>query len=134
MEMAVHSESWLGSWLNALSCRAGASSQEGGLERQLETELHETRVVHRGSDRAKRRGVEIRHKKAAGGVGGRKLRMVEEVEEFRPEIQAHVFPRQGELLDNRKVGIDEVRSRQRRARRISEFASCRCRACARIKP
>src|SRR5215472_10866309 len=34
--------------------------------------------------------------------------MVEEVEDLGPEIQAHVFPRQRELLDDRKVRVHEV--------------------------
>src|SRR5260370_6290958 len=80
--------------------RPRVPSQERELERQLETELNETGVVDGGIDRAKTRGVEIRNEKAARGIRRSELRMVEEVEEFRPEIQAHVFPRQGELLDD----------------------------------
>src|SRR5579862_2992247 len=36
--------------------------------------------------------------------------MVEQIEKFRPEIQAHILPRQSELLDDGEVCVDEVRT------------------------
>jgi len=43
-------------------------------------------------------------------VGAReaKLRMVEQIEHFHPEIKSHILPRQRKPLDDREVGIHEV--------------------------
>jgi hypothetical protein len=75
----------------AWKCRTPAPARsiiygQRWLERQLETELNETRVVHRGADRTKSWSGYIRNAKAAIGVWRRKLRVVEEVENFCPEI------------------------------------------------
>src|SRR5580698_3538987 len=72
-----------------------------GLESQLQTELDETWVVYRRVDRAEAEAVDVVE-------GHAELRMVEKVEEFRPEIQTHIFPRQLELFDHGEIGIHEI--------------------------
>ena len=53
--------------------------------------------------------------------------MIEEVEELGAEVQAHLFARQRELLDEREVGVDEIGSDDRDARGIAELAGGRAR-------
>src|SRR5208282_419563 len=52
---------------------------------------------------------------------GVKLRMVEQIEEFRPEVEPHILPWQRKPLDYREIGVDEVRARQGSARSGSQF-------------
>src|ERR1700722_11103059 len=89
-----------------------SSCQSPKLESKLQAELHQTRVVHGGIHRAKPRRVDIGHRRT-------ELRVVKEVEELRPEIQAHAFPRQRELFDNRKISVDETATGDRNAIRVS---------------
>src|ERR1700732_1547103 len=65
-----------------------ASPRKEALERQLETELDQTRVVHSRVDRAEARGAAVVDWQSELGV-------VKQVEEFGAEVQAHIFP--GEL-------------------------------------
>jgi len=51
-------------------------------------------------------------------IGTAELGVVEEVEELGAEGQSHSFARQGDQLDDREVGVDEVRAHGRDARRI----------------
>src|SRR5215472_4324181 len=99
-----------------------ARSSPMALKRQLEPELHEPRVVHGGADRTEASASEVRRGQAAGAVRRRKLGVVEEVEEFRAEVQPHILPRQLELLNEREVGVDEVRADDGRAVGVAEFA------------
>src|SRR5580658_8372830 len=103
------------------------------LEREFQAELDEARVVDGGADGAEAVGgsasttcgkaasAEIRRAQAACAIWRGKLRMVEEVEELRAEVQAHVFPRKLELFDNGEVGVDEVGAGDRLAVGIAEF-------------
>src|SRR5271165_1629989 len=80
------------------------TSHERSLKGELQPKLNQAWVVHgRGNLAELSRGVDVRRWKA-------KLRMVEQIEEFRPEVQPNVLPRQRKLLDDRKVGIHEVRA------------------------
>jgi hypothetical protein len=69
-------------------------SRSSQLERQFESELDQTPVVHGGiNDPEGRRGIYIR-------VGCEELRMIEEIEELRPEIKPHTFaPRHWKMFD-----------------------------------
>src|SRR6266852_7529430 len=90
------------------------SSYGHGLESKLEPKLHDARIVHRRVHRAKPKGSNIVNRRTELGV-------VEEIEELRPEIQAHAFPRQRELFDHGEVGVDETRTRDRDAIRVPQF-------------
>src|SRR5271154_6634297 len=102
------------------TCRGPAESKyrtpsvRRGLERQLQSELDEARGVYGGVDRPKTASVDVAEWLT-------ELRMVEEVEEFRPEIQTHIFPRQLELFDHGEVGIDEIRTVDGNAAGVAEF-------------
>src|SRR6266481_6715455 len=85
------------------------------LERKLQSELNHARIVHRGVYLTKARCTNVIDRQA-------ELRVVEQVEKLRPKVQAHVFPRQCELLDDRKIRIDEVWAVDRHARSISKVA------------
>ncbi len=50
--------------------------------------------------------------------------MVEEVEEFCPEVQAHIFPRQGELFDHGEISIDEIRTVDGNTTGVAELTRC----------
>jgi hypothetical protein len=63
------------------------------LEIQLQPKLHQPRIVHRRVHRAEAGCVEIADRLT-------ELRVVKQVEEFRPEMQVHILPRQPELLDH----------------------------------
>jgi hypothetical protein len=65
--------------------------------------LHEARVVDRGIDRAETSLVDVVDGHAV-------LRVVEEIEELSAEVQTHVLSRKSELLDQREVGVEEVRT------------------------
>src|SRR5882724_93755 len=87
---------------------------ELALESELQSELNEAGVVHRAVHRSKTRGVDIVDRQA-------ELRVVKQVEELRPEVQAHILPRQSELLDDGKVRIHEVRTVNGHARGMPEM-------------
>ena len=95
---------------NNCSNESGASSRESDstanvheLEREFESKLHHARIVHRRVHRAKPRSTNIGNRHA-------ELRVIEQVEELCPEIQAHAFPRKRKLFDNGEVGVDETRT------------------------
>src|SRR3984893_14670997 len=90
----------------------------GALKSELQPELNETRIVYSGVDRAEADGVDIANRLT-------ELRVVKQVEKFRPEIQAHILPRQPELLDHREVGIDEVRTVDGYTAGIAKMTFCR---------
>src|SRR6266481_9612741 len=85
------------------------------LERKLQSELNHARIVHRGVYLTKARCTNVIDRQA-------ELRVVEQVEKLRPKVQAHVFPRQCELLDDREVRVHEVRAVDGHARSIPEVA------------
>ncbi len=60
--------------------------------------------------------------------------MVEKVEELRAEVQAHPFPRQGELFDDGKVGVHKARPRHRNTKRVPQLAWCRRNKAGRVNP
>ncbi|MDQ1408105.1 MAG: hypothetical protein QOG55_3734, partial [Acidobacteriaceae bacterium] len=60
--------------------------------------------------------------------------MVEKVEKFRAEIKSHVLPRQGELFDDGEVGVDEIRTYDRDAGRVSELTRRRRDKAGRVNP
>ena len=68
-------------------------------EAELERELEQARIIDRVADGGESGSVDIRNLKAP--VGGRcgELRVVEEIENFSAEIEAHVLPRQLKLFD-----------------------------------
>src|SRR5579872_826230 len=107
--------------------RCGCSS-----ERQFESKLHQPRIVHgvvhhrKCARRSEVRTVPITTRSA-------ELRMIEQVEELSPEIYTNPFVR-FEVLDDRKVSVDEIRTRQRRPIRISEFPRRRLRKTSRVEP
>src|SRR5436305_5539024 len=106
-----------------------------GLERQFQAELYEPWVVHRGANRAEAGAArEIGGLQAGRAIWRRELRMIEQVENLCPEIQTHSLTWQGELFDDGKVGIDEIRSGQRGARCVAQFPWRRLRKRARIEP
>src|ERR1700722_6379713 len=109
------------------SSRFEVPSKRRGLERQLEPELDEARVVHSRIDRAEAEGIDVVD-------GHAELRMVEKVEEFRPEVQSHVFPGKGELFDHGEVGVDEIGTYDRDTGRVSELTRSRCDKAGRINP
>src|SRR5580692_9217099 len=104
-----------------------AASKRNGLERQLEAELDEARVVYGGVDRAEAGGADVVD-------GHAELRMVKKVEEFRAEVQAHVLPWQRKLFDHREVGVDEIGTHDRDTGRVSELTRSRCDKAGRINP
>src|ERR1022692_836350 len=87
------------------------------LERELEGELHQARVVQGRVHRAKSGGVDIANRQS-------EMRVVEEVEELCPEIQAHAFPGQRESLDDGEVGVNEIRTHDRDTVRIPQLSGC----------
>src|SRR5208282_1916579 len=50
------------------------------------------------------------------------LSVVEKVEEFRAEVQTHIFPGQFELFDHGEISIDEIRTVDGNATGVAEFA------------
>src|SRR5580698_1897119 len=94
-----------------------APSARRGLKRQLQAELHEPGVVDCGVDRTKTASIDVVERLT-------ELRVVEEVEEFRPEIQTHIFPGQFELFDYGEIGVDEIWTEDGNAAGVSEFTSC----------
>src|SRR5271168_505799 len=102
------------------TCRGPAESKyrtpsvRRGLERQLQSELDEARVVYGRIDRAKTASVDVAEWLT-------ELSVVEEVEEFRPEIQTHIFPRQLELFDHGEIGVHEIRTVDGNTTGVAEF-------------
>ena len=95
---------------------------------ELQPELHTPGTVDGGIDFPERAGsIEVAARQS-------KLRMVEQVEDFRAEIEAGIFPGQRKALDHREVGVDEVRSVNRSAVGISELTSRRLRETVDIEP
>src|SRR5579864_7155964 len=84
------------------------------LERKLQAELDETRVVNRRLNRPEGRSGKILDRHPELGV-------VKEIEKFRAEIQSHVFPWQRELFDDREVRVHEIRTEDRNSVRVAEF-------------
>src|SRR5271165_4470395 len=72
-------------------------------EGKLQRELHDARVVYGGVDGAEAEGVDVADRLP-------KLGMIKEVEEFRAEVQPHIFPGELELFDHGEIGVDEVRT------------------------
>src|SRR5271168_5129523 len=113
------------------TCRGPAESKyrtpsvRRGLERQLQSELDEARVVYGGIDRPKTASVDVAEWLT-------ELSVVEEVEEFRPEIQTHIFPRQLELFDHREIGIDEIWTVDGNTTGVPEFTLCRVHKACRV--
>src|ERR1700730_11323039 len=92
-----------------------APQWRSSLERKLEAKLHDAGVVHRRVQGAKTGRTDVAYRAA-------ELRMIEEVEKFRAEIQAHPFSREGELFDDGKVGVHKARAGHRDARRMAQSA------------
>src|ERR1017187_9740723 len=89
------------------------------LEQKLKRKLNQTRVIHRGVNRAEARCTEFRARGADAAAGGAELRMIEQIEDFEPEIEPHpLAPGQQEVLDRREVRIHKVRARHRSAGRV----------------
>src|SRR5215469_13519348 len=103
------------------------------LERQLQPELDQPRVVHGVADLPERgrRAYIVGH---AGNPGQAELRMVEQVEYLGPEIQPHILPGQREPLDHREVGIHKVRSGYRGAVRVAKLTGCGAGKAAGVEP
>src|SRR5512135_554196 len=102
------------------------------LEHQLEGKLDHARVVYRLIDHGKSsRLAYILH--PAPAAAQEELRMIEDIEELRSEVQVHPFAER-EMLDKGQVGIYESRSGDRRAGRISQFARRRRHERAGIEP
>lgn len=81
-----------------------------GLERQFKPELHQSRVVHRPRYSPELQwSSEVRTRPTSERRGGVKLRVVEQIEEFRPEVKPRILPRQSEPLDHRKIGVHKAR-------------------------
>src|SRR6266404_7448581 len=83
------------------------------LESELQPELNEARVVHRVVYLTKAKCPDVVDRQA-------ELRVVEQVEELRPEVQVHILPRQRELLDDGEVRVHEVWTVDGHARSIPE--------------
>src|ERR1700722_16852480 len=90
----------------------------GTLKSELQPELHETRIVYSRVDRAEADCVDIANRLT-------ELRVVKQVKKFRPEIQAHILPRQPELLDHREVRVDEVRTVDGYPAGVAKLTLCR---------
>src|SRR5690348_13970023 len=113
-------------------CRPFFSSY---LEPELQSELNQARVVHSIVDDPKRRRSVNVLLSAAARTSHIELRMVEEVEEFRSELEVHAFPeRKREVLDDREVGVHESRSVERSAGSCAEFSRRRLLKRAGIEP
>src|ERR1017187_9559202 len=59
------------------------------LEQKLKRKLNQTRVIHRRVNRAEARCTEFRARGADAAAGGAELRMIEQIEDFEPEIEPH---------------------------------------------
>src|ERR1700688_3007748 len=90
----------------------------GALKSELQAELNETRIVYSRVDRAEADCVDIANRLT-------ELRVVKEVEKFRSEIQAHILPRQLELLDQREVGVEEIRTVDAYTAGVAKLTVCR---------
>ena len=88
---------------------------ESALERKFQPELNNARIVHGRVHGSKARRIDVVDRQAELGV-------VPQVEELRPEVQAHILPRQGELLDDGEVRVHEVWTIDGHARSIPEVA------------
>src|ERR1035438_8402321 len=91
------------------------------LKRQFESELNHPRIVHRVINHGKRGRIEVRT--GPDTAGRTELRMVEQVEELRPKIQPHSFPR-NKVLNDREVRVHETRTRKRRPVRVPQLPGC----------
>src|ERR1035441_644279 len=92
------------------------------LESNFKRKLDQPRVVHRGINRAETRRVELRARRADAAAGRTELRMIEEIEDFEPEIEPHpLTPWQNKMLDGREVRIHEVRAGDRSAGRVPQL-------------
>ena len=73
------------------------------LEPQLKGKLDRARIVHSLIDRLTHHSKTTRRinvlLSGAGYARQKEVRMVKEIEELRPEIQSHVFPREREMFD-----------------------------------
>jgi hypothetical protein len=97
-----------------------------GLERELQAELDEARVVDGG--------LGVAEEWVATVIDGQpELSVVEEVEEFGSEVQAHVFPWQLELFDDGEVGVYKVGTVYGHAVGVAEFTFQRLRKTSHVK-
>src|ERR1700688_400625 len=90
----------------------------GALKSELQPELQETRIVYSRVGRAEADCVDIANRLT-------ELRVVKQVEKFRPEIQAHILPRQPELLDHGEVRVDKVRTVDGYTAGVAKLTVCR---------
>src|SRR4029077_189639 len=111
---------WARDAATLLGMRPRASSRaevraHARLERELQSELHESRIVYGRVHRPKPQCADIIDRQT-------ELRMIEQVEKLRSEIQTNVLPRKGELLEDGEIGVNEPGSSDRHARRVAQFA------------
>src|ERR1700692_3962215 len=88
------------------------------LESKLQAKLNQPRIVYSRVDRAEADCVDIANRLT-------ELRVVKQVEKFRPEIQAHILPRQPELLDHGEVRVDKVRTVDGYTAGVAKLTVCR---------
>ena len=103
------------------------------LEVKLRSELHNTgalllgrvtEVAIRLRDCLRNRILREHQVQVAAAAGERIQRVIEEVVRLCPELQLHPFP-DGEVLEHRKVRIEECRSVRRRKQGWAVHAGCR---------
>ena len=98
------------------------------LEPELKGDLNQTRVVHGRVHDSELLCVYVRIRQA-------KLRVIKQIEKFGAEIQLHPIPiGQLEMLDQRKIGVYEIRPVDGSPIRIPEFTCCGWRETGSIKP
>jgi len=98
-------------------------TESSRLELKLERELNQARVVHGVVDHSETGGRVYVHFSGACGTCQVVLRMIEEIEKLRPELQIHPLPeRQRNVLDQGEVCIYETRTVNRRANTGAEFS------------
>src|SRR6266567_7269531 len=105
------------------------------LESQLQSELDQSRVIDCVVDDSEStRSIDVLLATAPRSAHI-ELRVIEQVEELRPELQSHPFPeRQREVLDDREIRVYETRSINRGPGSRAEFSGGRLRERTGIEP
>ena len=102
------------------------------LENKFQSELNNPRIVYGSVDYAKAGGsVDVLH--AASAARQVKVRVIEQIEKFSPEIKPHSLSYR-EVLDQRSVRVYKARPRDGCARGIAEFSRTRVGEGTRIEP
>src|ERR1700685_2563397 len=108
------------------------------LEPQLKRKLDRTgiiyRLINRLTDHPETAGRIDVLLSSTGDARQEEMRVVEEIEELRSEIQSHALPGQREMFNQRKISVHKPRSVDGGAGSIPKFASGCFFECTRIKP